>query len=216
MRNTSPKILFNDLVRYIASQIPAIKTLQLVKIIYLVELEYKIKFGENLTEVPIIRLPMGPVSANYKSLLDKLVTVNAIQASPQGRGVCYSAQPFDYLSPFELEVLQPVIDFIKKIIHQNPAGATEIIKGMSYQTLPMRRFVQHEKITGEVYLGRKVLQLPYFTEQDIDQLAKERRALRDHLKQSPQFTEKDDQRGMKIAEDMMPYLTASNRLTPEL
>ncbi len=216
MRNTSPKIRFNDLVRYVASQIPAIKTLQLVKTIYFVELEYKIKFGENLTEVPIVRLPMGPVSANYKSYLNKLVAVNAMQATSQGQGVCYSAQPFDYLSPFELEILQPVIDSIKKIIRQNPVGATEIIKGWSYQTIPMQRFVQHEKETGEVHLGWKILQPPYFTEQDIDPLAKERRALRDHLKRVPQFTDQDAARGMKIAESMLPYLTASNRLSAEL
>jgi len=56
MNKTSNKTRFGELVRYLAPQIPGIKTLQLVKAIYLAELEYKIKFGESLTDEPIGRL----------------------------------------------------------------------------------------------------------------------------------------------------------------
>jgi len=216
MNKTSNKTRFGELVRYLASQIPGIKTLQLVKAIYLAELEYKIKFGENLTEEPIVRLPMGPVSANYRTHFKKLVENKLITAKPLGQGVCYFAEPLTFLSKYELEILQPIIDFIKKIIQQNPAGATEMIKGWSYQTFPMQRFVQREKVDCELHLGWKVLQSPYFTDQDIDLLAPERRALRDHLKKSPRFTEEDAQNGLKVAEEMLPYLKATNRQTLEL
>ena len=216
MKNALKYSRFSELVRYIASQIPGIKTLQLVKTIYLLELEYIIKFGENLTEVPIVRLPMGPVSSNYKSHFKRLIANKLLEEKKRGRGIQYFAKPSDHFLSIELDIFQPFIKLIRNIIDQQPYGATEIIKGLSYQTFPMERFVKQEKKDNEFHLGWKVLQPPYFTDQDIDPLAKERRALRNHLKKAYPFGHADMNIGLKIADEMVPYLKASNFTIPDL
>ncbi len=201
---------FAELVRYIVSQIPGIKTLQLVKTIYLLELEYKIKFGENLTEVPIIRLPMGPVSSNYKSIFKALVDSEIMRIKKSGKSIQYFSSTTDFFKILEIEIFKPIIDTIKNIINQNPYAASEIIKGLSYQTFPMERFVRGEQADQKLHLGWKVLQPPYFTESDVDPLAKERRALRDHLQAAHPFADKDAEIGLRVAEEMKPYLAVSN------
>ncbi|MBC8186391.1 DUF4065 domain-containing protein [candidate division KSB1 bacterium] len=212
MNNTSKHTRFAELVRYIASQLPGIKTLQLVKTIYFLELEYKVKFGENLTEVPIIRLPMGPVSANYKSLFKKFVESKKIKIKKHGQSIQYFSSPTTFFDKIEVEIFEPVVLLIKKIIQQNPYGASEIIKGLSYQTFPMERFVQREKEDNELHIGWKVLQPPYFTKKDVDQFAKERRALRNHLQKALPFTQDDAITSLKVAEEMAPYLSANNEI----
>jgi len=210
MKSTFKYPRFAEVVRHIASQIPGIKTLQLVKTIYLLELEYKVKFGENLTEVPIIRLPMGPVSSNYKSHFKRLVENKTIQIKNQKKSIQYYATATNFFLQIEFDIFQPQLQLIQNIIDQEAFGASEIIKGLSYQTFPMERFVNQEKKDKELHIGWKVLQPPYFTEQDIDSFAKERRALRDHLKKAHPFNREDAEIGLKVAEEMAPYLKASN------
>ena len=50
---------FTSLVRYIIEKIPWIQTMLLVKTIYLLELEYLIRFGEKFSEIPIVRITWG-------------------------------------------------------------------------------------------------------------------------------------------------------------
>ena len=210
MKNTSKYTRFNELVRYIASQIPGIKTVQLVKTIYFLELEYLIKFGENLTEVPIIRLDMGPVSSGYKQRFKALVEKGTIISKNIGRGIAYFASPTNFFQDMELEIFEPKIISISNIIKRHPYQATEVIKGLSYQTRPMQRFISREEIDNEIHIGWKVLKSPFFTKKDVDPLATERRALRDHLKKAKPFEVEDALIGIKVANEMAPLLEITN------
>lgn len=206
MNNSNKNTRFGDLVRYLASQIPGIKTVQLVKTIYFLELEYLIKFGEHLTEVPIIRLDMGPVSSDYKQRFKNLVEQGIISSKKFGKGIAYHASSTNLFQEIETAIFMPTISLIKNIIRSNPNQATEIIKGLSYQTFPMQRFVEREAKDNQIHIGWKVLNPPFFTENDIDLLARERRALRDHLKKAKPFTTEDALIGLEDNNDMAPFL----------
>ena len=212
MNNTSKNNRFNELVQYIAAQIPGIKTVQLVKTIYFLELEYLTKFGEHLTEVPIIRLDMGPVSSGYKQRFKKLIEKGIISSKKIGKGIAYYASSTNIFQEIETAIFKPKISFIKNIIKSKPNQATEIIKGLSYQTLPMQRFVEREAKDNQIHIGWKVLNPPFFTESDIDLLAKERRALRDHLKKAKPFTVEDALIGIEVYNDMAPLLKITNEV----
>ncbi|MFQ5863879.1 MAG: type II toxin-antitoxin system antitoxin SocA domain-containing protein [bacterium] len=203
---------FTDLVCLITNHIPGILTLQLVKTIYFLELEYKIKFGENLTEVPIVRLPKGPVSSNYKSHFKRLENEDILRSRKIGQGVGYFCTKSSLFTEIELEIFEPVLNSIAAIRDQNPGGATEIIKGLSYQTLPMQRFVEREKEDQETHIGWKVLEEPYFLPSDIDELAEERRALREHLRKAHPFSKKDAALDVETLESLNPFLKATNQI----
>jgi len=212
MNSVSIKTRFNELVRYIASQIPGIKTVQLVKTIYFLELEYLIKFGEHLTEVPIIRLDMGPVSSGYKQNFKKLIENGIISSKKIGKGIAYYASSTNIFQEIETAIFEPKISFVKNIIKSKPNQATEIIKGLSYQTLPMQRFVEREARDNQIHIGWQVLKPPFFTEKDIDPLARERRALRNHLKKAKPFTAEDGLIGIEVYNDMAPLLKITNEV----
>jgi len=212
MNNTNKNNRFNELVQYIAAQIPGIKTVQLVKTIYFLELEYLIKFGEHLTEVHIIRLDMGPVSSGYKQRFKKLIKNGIISSKKIGKGIAYYASSTNLFQEIEIAIFKPKISFIKNIIKSKPNQATEIIKGLSYQTLPMQRFVEREAKDNQIHIGWKVLKPPFFTEKDVDLLAKERRALRDHLKKAKPFTAEDALIGLEVYNDMAPLLKITNEV----
>jgi hypothetical protein len=212
MNITNKHTRFNDLVRYIAFQIPGIKTVQLVKTIYFLELEYLIKFGEHLTEVPIIRLDMGPVSSGYKQRFKKLIEQGIISSKKIGKGIAYYSSNTSIFEEIETAIFKPKISFIKNIIKSKPNQATEIIKGLSYQTLPMQRFVEREAKDNQIHIGWKVLNPPFFTEKDVDLLARERRALRDHLKKAKPFTAEDALIGFEVYNDMAPLLKITNEV----
>ncbi len=212
MNITNKHTRFNELVRYIASQIPGIKTVQLVKTIYFLELEYLIKFGEHLTEVPIIRLDMGPVSSGYKQRFKKLIEQGIISSKRIGKGIAYYASSINCFQEIEASIFEPKISFIRNIIKSKPNQATEIIKGLSYQTLPMQRFVEREARDNQIHIGWKVLKPPFFTEKDVDLLARERRALRDHLKKAKPFTAEDALIGIEVYNDMSPLLKITNEV----
>jgi len=212
MNNSNKNTRFDDLVRYIAAQIPGIKTVQLVKTIYFLELEYLIKFGEHLTEVPIIRLDKGPVSSGYKQRFKKLIEQGIISSKKIGKGIAYYASSTNLFQEIETAIFKPKISFIKNIITSKPNQATEIIKGLSYQTFPMQRFVEREARDSQIHIGWKVLSPPFFTESDIDLLARERRALRDHLKKVKPFTAEDALIGLEVYNDMAPLLKITNEV----
>jgi hypothetical protein len=205
---------FTDLICLITGRIPGILTLQLVKTIYFLELEYKVKFGENLTEVPIVRLPMGPVSSNYKAHFKRLESEDVIQPRKIGQGVGYFGTKSSFFTDIELEIFEPILNLIAAIRGQNPSGATEIIKGLSYQTLPMQRFVEREKKDQEMHIGWKVLEEPFFLPSDIDNFAEERRALREHLKKAQPFSKKDAALDVETLESFHPFLKATNQIDP--
>jgi len=212
MNSASINTCFNELVRYIAAQIPGIKTVQLVKTIYFLELEYLIKFGEHLTEVPIIRLDMGPGSSGYKQRFKKLIENEIIASQKIGKGIAYYASSTNFFQEIETAIFEPKISFIKNIIKAKPNHATEIIKGLSYQTVPMQRFVEREARDNQIHIGWKVLKPPFFTEKDVDPLARERRALRDHLKKAKPFSTEDALMGIEVYNNMAPLLKITNEV----
>lgn len=182
---------FDNLTCYVISQIPSIKTVQLVKTIYFLELEYKIKFGINLTEVPIIRLPMGPVSSSYKYHFNRLEKTGQIILKKMGKGTAYFSNHVFKFEQIELKIFKPVIDYISRIISEFPNDATDIIKGKSYQTFPMVRLAEREKQDNKIHLNWKILENPFFTEGDIDPLARERKSVLAHQLKTPAGNEND-------------------------
>ena len=76
----------------------------------------------------------------------------------------------------------------------------------------MQRFVEREAKDNQIHIGWKVLNPPFFTESDIDLLAKERRALRDHLKKAKPFTVEDALIGIEVYNDMAPLLKITNEV----
>lgn len=205
---------FAGLVRLILTKVPGIGTVQFVKLIYFLELEYYIKFGEPATEVPIVRLPMGPVPSNYKGWFAKLEEENFITTFRQHRGKAFflgQNTACDHVfTELELEVLLPVLDKCSRIIEAKPHDATEIMKGLSYQTLPMIRYTEKEKQTG-LDIGGYVLYPPYLTETDFDPMAESRRAYRDHLRKVKPYTEEDAKSDLEVWENFLPFLQATNQ-----
>jgi len=204
-------IRFQNLVQFIANRLPGIMTLQLVKTIYFLELEYRIKFGENLTEVPIVRLPMGPASSNYKNYLNRLRNEQLITTKKTHQSTQFFSTKTNHFTTLELEVFDPIIDLIDRIRKQNPNGATEIIKGLSYQTFPMERFVLREKQDCKMHIGWKVFQDPYFTKDDFDTLANERRILRDHLRKARPFGKEDALIDIETMQSFLPFQRLTNQ-----
>lgn len=212
-----PPVRFAELTQFIVQQIPGIRTLQLVKTIYFLELEYLRKFGEHLTEVPIIRITMGPVPANYPYQFDCLKKNNLIVIE-KGKDA-YSGSRFylikekeigKHFTSVESDVVMPIINYIKQIIATQPSKATEIIKQKSYETIPMKRYLEMEKQLGKEKIGGYVLTTPYFTESDIDSLAEYRRVYRDHLKGANQYSIQDAENDIAVISNLKPFLKATN------
>ncbi|MCK5120060.1 MAG: SocA family protein [Candidatus Latescibacteria bacterium] len=205
---------FAGLVRLILTKVSGIRTVQFVKLIYFSELEYYIKFGEPATEVPIIRLPMGPVPSNYKGWFAKLEEEKFIKTSCRHKGKSFSPGPntaCDHVfTEIELEVFLPVIAKCSEIIKANLYNATEIIKGLSYQTLPMIRYTEQEEKTG-LNLGGYVLAPPYLTEADLDSMAESRRVYRDHLGEANPYSKEGAERDLEVWGNFLPFLQATNQ-----
>ncbi len=205
---------FAGLVRLILATVPGITTVQFVKLIYFSELEYYIKFGEPATEIPIIRLPMGPVPSNYKGWFARLEEKKFITTSCRHKGKSFSPGPntaCDHVfTEIELEVFLPVIAKCSEIIKANLYDATEIMKGLSYQTLPMIRYAEDEEKTG-LKLGGYVLVPPYLTEADLDSMAESRRVYRDHLRKAKPYSKQDAERDLEVWGNFLPFLQATNQ-----
>ena len=206
---------FARLVRYITEQIPAIQTVQLVKTIYLIELEYMVKFGEKLTEIPLVRLPLGPTPRDYMDEFRRVRKEGVIEIEEAGDERWRKFSPNvkkSYplmLTDYEVEVISPVLEVVKKIIVQNPYQSSDTLKRISYETPPMVRCVAAEKVSGVKY-GEDLFSAPYFTSEDIDPLASDRRSYREHIKRSREYTEEDAKESERLQALFRPQLQLTN------
>lgn len=208
---------FASITRFITEQIPSIRTVQLVKTIFFLEYEYLRRFGETLTEVPVIRIPMGPVPGNYEFHFDNLHRAGIInihrKASDYGtqRFFPNTVRPFEHnLTNIELGVLMPIINWVKSVVYSRPEDATRVIKEKSYETEPMRRYLREEEIAGKKKIGGYVLRPPYFSPEDIDPLAPYRRAYRNQVRSAAKFSVEDMLHHADVLADLRPYLEATN------
>jgi len=189
-KQAAPNPKFDTLVRFIVERFPGITMLALVKTIYFLELAYLTKFGEPLTEAPIVRLPMGPVPSGYEQRLKRAAAAGIILAEThdycrQGRQEhCIVHHSGNNVAPYqfqniELNVLESELDrLVAEVGNLSVGGAGEKLKTLSYATLPMLRILETER-KGRNCRGTKVLERPYFPKRSIDSRAKYRRTYRD-------------------------------------
>lgn len=192
------KPYFYELLSLVVVEIPNITTLKLVKILYLIEHEYYLKFGEKLSEVPYVRITMGPVPSNYKSLIKRAVNCGLIRETISGNGKYYSINKeilVSYLVNFQIEFIKNQINILKKY---NPHE----LKDISYETLLMKRHLKREKYNYGSIITRTNLFKDYKRLKDVDPLAKYRRAFIRLLKESEPYSEDDSKIDEEIYNEM--------------
>ncbi len=210
-RPSTPIPNFTKAVCFVTDAIPNINTTQLVKTLYFLELEYQIKFGEQLLEPDIIRDEMGPVPANYKSYLERLQREGHISIVNSGMSTRYTCKSEYDFTEIEYDVLRPVIERVIEIRNTRKGTATEIIKKLSYMTEPMVRFLKDEEKTGKIKRFNRIMRWPFFDkEKDVDPLAAYRRAYRDHLRKAAKYSFEDAMISLECMEDFKPFLAATN------
>ncbi len=204
---------FFELVKLVTGVIPGIYTTALVKVLYFLELEYKLMFGENFSETPFVRINMGPVPDHYKDHLSFMEANNQIERFRHGRGMRHFSNGSYCFTDIELDVFQTKLIFFKSKINTLSAeDGINFVKNASYDTFPMIRLVEIEENMGTSCKGVEVLKKPFFTERDIDPLAKERRAYRDRLRRCNRHTREDSILTNQVMNDFQPLLDKTNRV----
>ncbi len=187
----------------------------LVKTIYLLELEYLIRFGEKFSEIPIVRITKGPIPQDYDVYFTSMERAGVITID---KSLFHKGQNFYPnrknafkidISDFELDIFSPIISEVKSIMGEYPYDATTIVKNKAYATKPMVRYLENEKVNGD-HIGGELLVPPFFIDTDIDPMAKMRRAYREHMKTAEKYSEEDAEISAQVLSNFQSILKSTN------
>jgi hypothetical protein len=143
----------HHLIAYLVNALDAkIGRIELVKLVYLIDVEYYRLFGETLTGLDYIRHEKGPYTKSISEAADEMdgyeLTVSIEPSSgfsqylkhSHGKGNIYRFEV--QLEPAELWLVEQVLQRVKDLSPRQ-------LEGEAYKTEPMQAIIQREKDTGE-------------------------------------------------------------------
>lgn len=153
---------------------------ELIKFLYLIDIEFAQLYDRSLTGTPFVRHHFGPYSADIVDVAERLnavgvivvdVTASAYGGSRYEYSICPSGRNVELsLEPRERRVIDSVVDGVRDL-------SLEHIKRVAYATEPMRRVRERERRLEVVRLGEELAMKRFDDPRPKRSLSRLRRAL---------------------------------------
>lgn len=136
-----------SVIAYLVANFPRyLSRVELVKLVYFVELEFYKLYGKSLTGVTFYRYKYGPYSSTILTSIEKLAAAGVLEV--RKTATCYGSPKYQHVlvhKPHQLELTDEERDVIDYVIEMNKGLTTTAIKDKSYMTAPMNKILETER-----------------------------------------------------------------------